>query len=176
MKTRFLIALALLAAACSSSGSETGQVTRTNPPTTAVTTTAPTPPTTSAESVATSIADTTSLPPTTVGIPSTPVPCEAPPESAVYCEPFVLDQGATQVIWDRWFWGQGVFSKGTVEVVTDGEVVASGPFFGSESIMVQGPDRDFLFYNTAGAVVATVTQQELSDAIAQAIEDAGLSG
>ena len=117
---------------------------------------------------------TTTVPPTSSG-PDV-APCEAPEDLAVYCTPFTLDQGDTQIVWDRWFWGQGIFSKGTVEIFTNGQSVARGAFSGASSIMEQGDQGEFIFYNDAGDVVAIATQDELAPAIIEILETAGIGG
>lgn len=181
MKLPILIVLALVVAACGSSSGGSGATVRTTAPgvtSTVAGTNDDSSTTTNLDDSATTLDDgssTTVEPPPTTDPPEA-VECEAPEGLEPYCEPFVLDQGDTQVIWDRWFWGQGVFSKGSVEVVTNGEIVASGLFYGSSSIMQQGPDREFLFYDPSGSVVAVVTQEELGPAISAAIDEAGLGG
>lgn len=117
--------------------------------------------------------------PTTTEPPSSGpdvAPCEAPEDLAVYCTPFTLDQGDTQIVWDRWFWGQGIFSKGTVEVFTNGQSVASGAFSGASSIMEQGDQGEFIFYDDAGDVVAIATQDEIAPAIIAILEAEGIGG
>ena len=91
-------------------------------------------------------------------------------------QPRGIDQGDTQIVWDRWFWGQGIFSKGTVEIFTNGQSVARGAFSGASSIMEQGDQGEFIFYNDAGDVVAIATQDELAPAIIEILETAGIGG
>lgn len=177
MKIVMTIAFAVVIAACASGG-ESGATVRTTDP---GSTTIPNPSDTTSTSLegsdtTTDDGSTTSIDTTQTTDPPEAVPCEAPEGLEPYCQPFILDQGDTQVIWDRWFWGQGVFSKGSVEVVTNGETVASGLFYGDSSIMQQGDDREFLFYGPSGSVVAVVTQEELGPAISAAIDEAGLGG
>ena len=114
----------------------------------------------------------TTVPPTDSG-PDV-APCEAPADLTAYCTPFILDQGETRIVWDRWFWGQGIFSKGTVEIYTNDALVASGAFSGASSIMEQGSEGEFIFYNEAGDVVAIATQDELAPAIVAILEAEGI--
>lgn len=190
MKTRFtiLIAIALVAAACSSDqpSANTG-LTRT--------TSAPSPTTTSAagesdvllssdeEATAATTVD-QSLPAnpdavdsgadTTPGltVPLEVEPCDPPTENLeAYCQPFELVLGNTRIVWDRYFWGQGTFSKGTVEVFHGDELVAAGPFVGEGSIVEQDEDDNFIFYNPEGTVVAIASPDDITPAIQAVLDD-----
>ncbi len=54
-------------------------------------------------------------------------PCEAPEDLTAYCQPFTYEQGSLRIVWDRWFWGQGMFSRGTVEIYDGSALIRSGP-------------------------------------------------
>ena len=189
MKTRLtiLLAIALVAAACSSGEAEdTTALTRT--------TTTPAPTTTSVapsgDDAATSGpagTETTvdgalptnpdpvdsgsgDAPPVTV--PLEVEPCDPPTEDlAAYCQPFELQLGDTLIVWDRYFWGQGTFSKGTVEVYHGDTLVAAGPFVGEGSIVEQDDDDNFIFYDPAGTVVAIASPADITPAIQAALDE-----
>lgn len=56
--------------------------------------------------------------------------------------------------------------SGRVQVIApNGDILAEGPFEGDDSIMNQVADGSFEFVNAAGAVVATMTQEQLNDAL-----------
>lgn len=188
MKTRFtiLIAIALLAAACSSEepSANTG-LTRT--------TVAQAPTTTSAAGAASDnlvSGDDTATTTTGGALPTNPdavdsgvdtpeitlplevEPCDPPTENLEpYCQPFELVLGDTRIVWDRYFWGQGTFSKGTVEVYHGDELVAAGPFVGEGSIVEQDEDDNFIFYNPAGTVVAIASPDDITPAIQAALDE-----
>jgi hypothetical protein len=188
MKTRFtiLIAIALVAAACSSEepSANTG-LTRT--------TVAPAPTTTSAAGPASDdlvSGDDTATTTTGDALPTNPdavdsgadtpeitlplevEPCDPPTENLEpYCQPFELVLGDTRIVWDRYFWGQGTFSKGTVEVYHGDELVAAGPFVGEGSIVEQDEDDNFIFYNPAGTVVAIASPDDITPAIQAALDE-----
>jgi hypothetical protein len=185
MKTRLatFIAIALIAAACASDDeSSSAGFLRT--------TTSPAPTTTSTAPVSDGIAGTTStsvdgaLPtnpePIDSGDTDTPEvtaalevePCDPPTENlAAYCQPFELVLGDTRIVWDRWFWGQGTFSKGTVEVYHGDELVAAGPFVGEGSIVEQDEDSNFIFYDPEGTVVAIAGESDITPAIQAVLDD-----
>jgi len=189
MKTRFtiLIAIALVAAACSSEEpSASSGLSRT--------TTAPAPTTTSpAGSTSDDGAgsgDTTTTTTTGGALPTNPdaidsgvntpgvtlpldvEPCDPPTENLeAYCQPFELVLGNTRIVWDRYFWGQGTFSRGTVEVYHGDELVAAGPFVGEGSIVEQDEDDNFIFYNPEGTVVAIASPDDITPAIQAALDD-----
>ena len=187
MKTRLttFVAIALVAAACSSGESDSNTaLTRT--------TTTPAPTTTSMAPSG----DTTDGPTdteTTVGgaLPTNPdqvdggsgdgppvtiplevEPCDPPTEDlAAYCQPFELQLGDTLIVWDRYFWGQGTFSKGTVEVYHGDTLVAAGPFVGEGSIVEQDDDDNFIFYDPSGTVVAIASPDDITPAIQAALDE-----
>lgn len=102
-------------------------------------------------------------------------PCDAPTEELeAYCQPFELVLGNTTIVWDRWFWGQGTFSKGSVEVYHGDVLVAAGPFVGEESIVEQDEDDNFIFFDSTGAVVAIASPADITPAIQAALD--GLNG
>lgn len=182
-----LFSLVLLAAACAGDDAGDGiALERTTTTVPAVTTTTVAEDTSDSTATTSEPTDTTepgegdeSTTTTTAGSQSSGpdiAPCEAPEDLAAYCTPFTLDQGDTQIVWDRWFWGQGIFSKGSVEIFTGGQLVASGAFSGASSIMEQGSDGEFIFYDEGGDVVAIATQDELAPAIVEVLEDAGIGG
>jgi len=181
MKTRLiiLIAVALVAAACSSSdeSSNAGFLR---------TTTSGAPTTTSVPANAGEASPTTiegALPTNPepidsggtrpeVTVPLEVEPCEPPTEALeAYCQPFELVLGNTRIVWDRWFWGQGTFSKGTVEVYHGDELVAAGPFIGDGSIVEQDEDDNFIFYDPSGTVVAIASPDEITPAIQDVLDD-----
>lgn len=109
-------------------------------------------------------------PPATV--PLEVEPCDPPTEDlAPYCQPFELRLGDTLIIWDRYFWGQGTFSKGTVEVYHGDELVAAGPFVGEGSIVEQDDAFNFIFYDSEGTVVAIASPDDITPAIAAALDE-----
>ena len=174
MKTRLiiLIAVALLAAACSSDDATT------NTGLTRTTVTAG--PTTTSGSGGTDTSVDGALPTnpaTTTGgsqvtVPIQVEPCDSPTEDlAAYCQPFELVLGNTRIVWDRWFWGQGTFSKGSVEVYHGDELVAAGPFVGEGSIVEQDEDNNFIFYDADGTVVAIASPDDITPAIQAALDD-----
>ena len=66
-----------------------------------------------------------------------------------------------------------MFSRGTVEVFDNGDLLVSGPF-ADESVMKQETNGDLTFLGENGDVIAMVTQTELSPAIEQALKQAGI--
>ncbi|MGI9611100.1 MAG: hypothetical protein ACR2NL_12475 [Acidimicrobiia bacterium] len=185
MKTRLaiLLAVALVAGACATSeaSSNTGFVRTT---TSAAPTTTSTPTTSDAgvETTPTTIdgalptnpepVDSGGSDSPEVTVPLEVEPCEPPTESLeAYCQPFELVLGDTRIVWDRWFWGQGTFSKGTVEVYHGDELVAAGPFIGEGSIVEQDEDDNFIFYNPEGTVVAIASPDDITPAIQDVLDD-----
>ncbi len=183
MKTRLvtLIAIAMVAAACSASEATPGTgLARNTGPDNPTTTSAP-------------IDGTTTTQPSTGGaLPTNPEviesgsggsevtvplavePCDPPTEDLEpYCQPFELVLGNTTIVWDRWFWGQGTFSKGTVEVYHGDELVAAGPFVGDGSIVEQDDDNSFIFYDPEGTVVAIAAPDDITPAIQAALDGLG---
>ena len=181
MKTRLslLIAVALVAAACSSSDASTnagflrtttsGAPTTTSTPTTADSSTA----TTADGALPTNPEPVDSGGDTSeVTVPLEVEPCEPPTESLeAYCQPFELVLGDTRIVWDRWFWGQGTFSKGTVEVYHGDQLVAAGPFIGDGSIVEQDEDDNFIFYDPDGTVVAIASPDDITPAIQDVLDE-----
>ena len=189
MKTRLttFLVIALVAAACSSGESDSNTVlTRT--------TTTPAPTTTSmAQSGDDAAISGPTDTETTVGgaLPTNPdavdsgsggappvtvplevEPCDPPTEDlAAYCQPFELQLGDTLIVWDRYFWGQGTFSKGTVEVYHGDTLVAAGPFVGEGSIVEQDDDDNFIFYDQSGSVVAIASPDDITPAIQAALDE-----
>lgn len=108
-----------------------------------------------------------------VHLPAIVEPCEPPEELEAFCGPFSYEQGTLLIVWDRWFWGQGMFSRGTVEVFEGEDLLVSGPF-SDESVMKQETNGDLIFLDADGGVVTLVTQSELSPAIQAALEQAGI--
>ena len=109
-----------------------------------------------------------------VTVPLEVEPCDPPSENLeAYCQPFELVLGNTRIVWDRWFWGQGTFSKGTVEVYHGDELVAAGPFIGEGSIVEQndGAEGGFIFYDPDGTVVAIATESDITPAIQDVLDD-----
>ena len=161
MNRRFaiLLVLGVVAAACGGNTNSDGPSGVDRVPTT---TTAPAPP--------------VELGNPNVGSPSIVEPCEPPEDLEAFCGPFTHVQGSLRVVWDRWFWGQGMFSRGTVEVFDGDELVVSGPFFGGDTVMLQQANGDFTFVDAAGDVITVVTQQELAPVILAALEGAGIGG
>ncbi|MBT8194594.1 MAG: hypothetical protein KJP22_14415 [Acidimicrobiia bacterium] len=185
MKTRLaiLIAVALVAAACSSSNADSnagflrtttsGAPTTTSTPTTADSPGGTTPTTiegalpTNPDPVDSGGTDTPE-----VTLPLEVEPCDPPSENLeAYCQPFELVLGNTRIVWDRWFWGQGTFSKGTVEVYHGDELVAAGPFIGEGSIVEQDEDDNFIFYDPNGTVVAIASPDDITPAIQDVLDD-----
>jgi hypothetical protein len=184
MKTRLLIlmVIALVAGACASSSEATpgSGLTRNTGSETPTTTSAPnagdpvTPTSTdstggalptSPEAVDSDAGD------TEVTLPLVVEPCDPPTENLeAYCQPFELVLGNTTIVWDRWFWGQGTFSKGTVEVYHGDKLVAAGPFVGEGSIVEQAEDNSFIFYDAEGTVVAVAKPEEITPAIQAALD------
>ncbi len=181
MKTRLaiLVAIALVAAACSSADADinTGLVR---------TTTSAAPTTTTAAVQGTNTTTTldgalhTNPEPVDSGGTNTPEvtiplvvePCEPPtPNLEPYCQPFELVLGNTRIVWDRWFWGQGTFSKGTVEIYHGDELVAAGPFIGEGSIVEQDDEDRFIFYDTSGTVVAIASPDDITPAIQDVLDE-----
>ena len=78
-----------------------------------------------------------------------------------------------RIVWDRWFWGQGMFSRGTVEVFDGNDLLLSGPF-ASDSVMRQETNGDFAFLDESGEVITVVTQQEIGPVIEAALSEAGI--
>ncbi|NNC93002.1 MAG: hypothetical protein HKN80_10975 [Acidimicrobiia bacterium] len=108
---------------------------------------------------------------TGVTVPLVVEPCDPPTENLeAYCQPFELVLGNTTIVWDRWFWGQGTFSKGTVEVYHGDKLVAAGPFVGEGSIVEQADDFSFIFYDAEGTVVAVAKQEEITPVIQAALD------
>lgn len=106
-----------------------------------------------------------------VTVPVEVEPCNAPTEELeAYCQPFELQLGNTRIVWDRWFWGQGTFSKGTVEVFHGATLVAAGPFVGEDSIVAQDEENRFIFYDSAGEVVAIAAPEDITPAIQAALD------
>lgn len=106
-----------------------------------------------------------------VTVPLEVEPCNAPTEELeAYCQPFELELGNTRIVWDRWFWGQGTFSKGSVEVFHGDTLVAAGPFIGTDSIVVQDDENRFIFYDAAGEVVAIAAPEDITPAIQAALD------
>ena len=186
MKTRLsiLIAGALVAGACSAgeASTNTGLVRTTTTP--APTTTSLSPADRSADDGAETTVTTAegALPTnpdlvdsgdsTDVTIPLEVEPCDPPTEDlAAYCQPFELVLGDTRIVWDRYFWGQGTFSKGTVEVYHGDTLVAAGPFVGEGSIVEQDDDDNFIFYDPDGTVVAIAGPDDITPAIQAALDD-----
>ena len=174
MKTplTLLLAIALVAAACSSTPEGDGSAL-------IRTTTSAAPTTTSVPADSTG---TTSALPTTptstdterpeVTLPLEVEPCDPPTEDLEpYCQPFELQLGNTLIVWDRYFWGQGTFSKGTVEVYHGDELVAAGPFVGEGSIVEQDDDDNFIFYDSDGTVVAIAGPADITPAIEAALNE-----
>lgn len=181
MKTRLaiLVAIALVAAACSSgdAAQNTG-LTRTTVPAGPTTTSGPG--TNGGETATSTDGDLPTNPdPTDLGSggtePTVPLevePCDPPTEDLEpYCQPFELNLGDTLIVWDRWFWGQGTFSKGTVEVYHGDELVAAGPFVGEGSIVEQDEDNNFIFYDPNGTVVAIAKPDDITPAIQAALDE-----
>lgn len=109
-----------------------------------------------------------------VVVPLEVEPCDAPTEELeAYCQPFELQLGNTLIVWDRWFWGQGTFSKGSVEVYHGDTLVAAGPFIGEDSIVEQDSDDRFIFYDTSGEVVAIAAPEDITPAIQAALDTLG---
>jgi uncharacterized protein YdeI (BOF family) len=188
MKTRLsILAIALIAAACSQSDATTNTgLTRTSTTPAPTTTSLPPPGAAGSEegSVGTETTVTGALPTNPdpvdggsddappVTIPLEVEPCDPPTEDlAAYCQPFELQLGDTLIIWDRYFWGQGTFSKGTVEVYHGDELVAAGPFVGEGSIVEQDEDDNFIFYDTSGTVVAIASPADITPAIEAALNE-----
>ena len=185
MKKRLtlLIAVALVAAACSATeaSTNTGLARTTTSP--APTTTSMPPPDGSAGSGATSTTVEGALPTdpeaqdsgsgtSEITLPLEVEPCDPPTDDlAAYCEPFELQLGDTLIIWDRYFWGQGTFSKGTVEVYHGDTLVAAGPFVGEGSIVEQDDEDNFIFYDPEGTVVAIASPAEITPAIQAALDE-----
>ena len=185
MKTRLtiLIAVALVAAACSSSEASTNagfvRTTTSGAPTT---TSLPADSDSSAVTTQTTVdgslptnpdpVDSGGTDSPEVTVPLEVEPCEPPTENlAAYCQPFELVLGDTRIVWDRWFWGQGTFSKGTVEVYHGDQLVAAGPFIGEGSIVEQDEDDNFIFYDPNGTVVAIASPDDITPAIQDVLDD-----
>ena len=100
-------------------------------------------------------------------------PCEPPEGLEPFCQPFTYQQGPLRIVWDRWFWGQGMFSRGTVEIFSGADLVLSGPF-SDESVMRQERNGDFIFLNDNGESITVVTQQEIFPHQQAALEEAGI--
>ena len=186
MKTRLLLlmVIALVAAACASASEATpgSGLARANGAEIPTTTSAPNR-SNSNPATTTSTAEAGGALPTSPGaidsgtgntevtVPLVVEPCDPPTENLEpYCEPFELVLGNTTIVWDRWFWGQGTFSKGTVEVYHGDELVAAGPFVGEGSIVEQAEDNSFIFYDAEGTVVAVAKPEEITPAIQAALD------
>ncbi len=100
-------------------------------------------------------------------------PCVPPEALEAFCKAFTFEQGAVRIVWDRWFWGQGMFSRGTVEVFDGDDLLVSGPF-SDELVMKQEANGDLTFLDGNGEVIIVVTQRELSPVIQAALEEAGI--
>jgi hypothetical protein len=186
MKTRLpiLIIIALVAAACASSSEATPGTGLARAAGSEIPTTTSAPGADDATSATTTSTNSTggALPTnpeavdsgtgdTEVTVPLVVEPCNPPTENLEpYCEPFELVLGNTTIVWDRWFWGQGTFSKGTVEVYHGDELVAAGPFVGQGSIVEQAEDNSFVFYDAEGTVVAVAKPEEITPAIQAALD------
>ena len=109
-----------------------------------------------------------------VSPPAIVEPC-IPPEVDLepYCRAFEYQQGSMRIVWDRWFWGQGMFSRGTVEVFEGNDLLLSGPF-ASDSVMRQETNGDFTFLDESGGMITVVTQQEIGPIIEAALVEAGI--
>ena len=182
MKTRLsiLIGIALVAAACASSGDATPATGLARATASDIPTTTSAPGGGNANPATTTTGGGQSTDPeatdtgggnTEVTVPLAVEPCDPPTENLEpYCEPFELVLGNTTIVWDRWFWGQGTFSKGTVEVYHGDELVAAGPFVGEGSIVEQAEDNSFIFYDAEGTVVAVAKPEEITPAIQAALD------
>ncbi len=177
MKIRIaqLATIALVLAACAGTDTTDNTGLTRTPPIDATTTSAPTPGSGGGD---TSIVGSVPTPGSVdAGVPEVTVPvqvepCRAPTEALEpYCQPFELQLGNTLIVWDRWFWGQGTFSKGSVEVYHGDNLVAAGPFVGDDSIVVQDDDNNFIFYDTAGTVVAIASPEDITPAIQLVLDD-----
>ena len=105
-------------------------------------------------------------------VPLVVEPCDPPTEDlAPFCQPFELQLGDTLIVWDRYFWGQGTFSKGTVEVFHGDTLVAEGPFVGEGAIVEQDGDDNFIFYDESGTVVAIASPADITPAIEAALAE-----
>jgi hypothetical protein len=187
MKKRLLtlMAIALMAAACSSTDAATPGTGLARANGSGIPTTTSTPGTGDTNPASTTTSPGGALPTnpeagdsgsgnTEVTVPLVVEPCDPPTEDLEpYCGPFELVLGNTTIVWDRWFWGQGTFSKGTVEVFHGDELVAAGPFVGEGSIVEQADDNSFIFYDAEGTVVAVAKPEEITPAIQAALDELG---
>ncbi len=97
-----------------------------------------------------------------------------PGQNPAYYTPFTVDQGSVQVVWDRWWWGL-LDGLGTVAVTNDGSTVAEGNISGEGAVQVQDPSTGSIsIYGPNGDVVATVTQEDLTEAIRDAQAEANI--
>ena len=175
MKIRItqIIAVGLILAACSGAEATPGSGLARVSDVDATTTSVPTETTVTDPTVVGSVPTPSSL---DSGVQETIVPlevepCNAPTEELeAYCQPFELQLGNTLIVWDRWFWGQGTFSKGSVEVFHGDTLVAAGPFIGEDSIVVQDDENRFIFYDSSGEVVAIAAPEDITPAIQAALD------
>lgn len=97
-----------------------------------------------------------------------------PGQNPAYYTPFTVDQGSVRVVWDRWWWGL-LDGLGSVTVTNDGSTVAEGNISGEGAVQVQDPSTGSIsIYGPNGDVVATVTQEDLTEAIREAQAEANI--
>ncbi len=107
----------------------------------------------------------------TYAVPVEDIP---PGQNPVYYTEFEVDQGEVQIVWDRWWWGL-LDGKGEVRVYREGELMAEGFISGEGAVQSQDPSTGTIsIYGANGDVVATVTQEDLTESIRAAQAEANI--
>lgn len=107
----------------------------------------------------------------TYAIPFEDIP---PGQNPAYYTEFTVEKGDIQIVWDRWWWGL-LDGQGSVKVTEDGSTLAEGNISGDGAVQVQDPSTGTIsIYGPNGDVVATITQEDLTDAIRTAQAEANI--
>ncbi len=110
-------------------------------------------------------------PEATYAIPFEDIP---PGQNPAYYTEFTVEKGDVQIVWDRWWWGL-LDGQGSVRVTEDGTTLAEGNISGDGAVQVQDPSTGTIsIYGPNGDVVATITQEDLTDAIRTAQAEANI--
>ena len=120
-------------------------------------------------------ANTAALRPLLAELGRIPLPFEEEPEPqpdlfTIYRSPLVIEQAETTITFDKWFFTLLDGTAVVTVVAADGSLLAQGHVEGQDAIMRELPDASFEFIDTNGQVVATITQDELSQAALAALE------